>query len=278
MNYVFCLQEIYLYMVEYIASISRIIKIKLILYKDHETIMLSDTSINHIFIQDLPKNLKLFNDKTPTEEKQEYNIFIINTEQLSFAKHSHRMNSYSKEIKIIDYNVSNIKYYNDRIVYLLPYQINRKEIFNFQKTYNICMIDSKSKYRLNIVNRLNQRGYHTDIIKGFGLKRDYSLFRYKILINISHNPDYNILETMRCDRCIYNKMIVISDTKEDMDKYYLKDYIIFVPYEKMVEKIIDVLNNYTYYYNSIFKNLNYPTIDKKIQELSSDAINGLHNT
>ena len=279
MNFVYCQYEKYLYFVEYLASISRIIKFEIKFYRENEVIYINNFDCNYIFLQELPKNIKIENNNLI--DFNQYKIYVINTEQLSYNIHSTNMNSYSKIVKIIDYNISNIKYYNRekyKNIYYLPYQINEKEIFNFPKINNICMIDSKSKYRLNILNKLNSLGYQVNIIRGFGGQRDELLFRHKILINISHNPQYNILETMRCDRCIYNKMIVISDYKEDMEKYYLKENIIFVPYNEMVKKVIEVIHNYNYYYDMLFKNFNYEELDKKIKELSKDTVLQLNNS
>ena len=52
-------------------------------------------------------------------------------------------------------------------------------------------------------------------------------------------------------------MIVISDKKDDMYSYYLKDYIIFEDYNKIADKAIEVLNNYDMYY----KKLGLDTLD-----------------
>ena len=52
-------------------------------------------------------------------------------------------------------------------------------------------------------------------------------------------------------------MIVISDKKEDMDLYNLKDYMIFEDYDKITDKAIEVLNNYDMYY----KKLGLDTLD-----------------
>ena len=46
-------------------------------------------------------------------------------------------------------------------------------------------------------------------------------------------------------------MIVISDNKEDLDLYNLKDYMIFEDYNKITNKAIEVLNNYDLYYKKL---------------------------
>ena len=159
-----------------------------------------------------------------------------------------------------------MKYIHERFIkFFLPYQINHNEIYNFDKTKTICMIDSgidKSQNRLNIVNLLKNKNIYVDIISGFGRERDEIIFKYKIILNISYIKDvYRIFESFRCDRCIYNKMIVISDIKENIDNYYLHKHIIFVDYDKLVDKIVDVVNNYESYYNKLFSDFDLGAIE-----------------
>ena len=106
------------------------------------------------------------------------------------------------------------------------------------------MIYGQSYYRQKIINELQNKGINIDIISGWKKERDEKLFTYKILLNLCNEKDYKIFESLRCDRCIFNKMIVISDKKDDMYSYYLKDYIIFEDYNKIADKAIEVLNNY----------------------------------
>ena len=54
-------------------------------------------------------------------------------------------------------------------------------------------------------------------------------------------------------------MIIISDKKEDYEKYYFNKYIIFEDYNKIADKVIDVYNNYDKYY----KKLGFDKLDIK---------------
>jgi hypothetical protein len=59
-------------------------------------------------------------------------------------------------------------------------------------------------------------------------------------------------------------MIVISDKKEHMDLYNLKDYMIFEDYENVVTKAIDVLHNYDYNYKKLqLDTLNLETLPRE---------------
>jgi hypothetical protein len=198
----------------------------------------------YIFVQSFPTNLIIDNSYQ--------NIYLLNIEQLSRYNCIKYIHTLPKNIKIIDYSKENMLYYSDYYYSkYLPYQINYDEIYNFQKHRDICIIIGESPRRNNIINGFINKGCNIDIISGWKKERDEILFTYKILINIGYDENYKIFESLRCDRCIFNKMIVISEKKENMDLYHLKDYMIFDDYKNIVNKAITVLNNYDMYYKSL---------------------------
>ena len=93
---------------------------------------------------------------------------------------------------------------------------------------------------------------------------------------IQYEEDYTINEQIRINRCIFNKMIVISQTGRNDNLLYLKDYIIFCKYENIVEKTIEVLNNYKFYYDKIFNNFNLRKIntyyEKKLRKAFQEIL------
>ena len=212
-----------------------------------------------IFIQSLP-------DVFLEYEQWHSFFYVLNTEQNT------RNNGFLQsiidlpnEIQIIDYSKENIKYLNDNNItkstIYIPYQVNTNEILNLEKTYDIAMIGLKSERRQYIFDEI---GLKKDIneIKGFGISRDVILMKHKILINIHYDDDYNIFEQFRCNRCILNKMIVITETS-DLSEYELKDYLIMCDYDEIVEKTIEVINNYEYYYNKLFSDFDVEKIKEK---------------
>ena len=120
-----------------------------------------------------------------------------------------------------------------------------------------------SEYRQTIINNIKIKNVNIDIIDGWKKERDFELFSHKILLNLGYTDKYKIFESLRCDRCIFNKMIIISDKKEDIELYYLKNYIIFEDYDKIADKAIEVLNNYDMYY----KQLGLDTLDLKTLQI-----------
>ncbi len=242
--YIICEKYVYKYVEDYVLSFKKI-NMEIILFntvKDIPTI----TYLNiYIFIKCLPNKILL------TLNNTYHNIYLLNIEQLSRPGRKNYIQNLPKNIKIIDYSQANMIYYTDYYSKFLPYQINYDEIYNLPKQRDICIMTVESPRRNDIINDFINKGYNIDIISGWKKKRDEKLFTYKIIINISYNPSYTIFESLRCDRCIFNKMIVISEKKDNMDLYNLKNYMIFDDYENIVNKAIDVLNNYHIYYKSL---------------------------
>lgn len=212
-----------------------------------------------IFVQSLPDVFLEF-------EQWHSFFYVLNTEQNT------RNNGFLQsiidlpnEIQIIDYSKENIKYLNDNNIIkstiYIPYQVNTNEIFNLEKTYDIAMIGLKSERRQYIFDEIELQKDINEI-KGFGISRDVILMKHKILVNVHYDDDYNIFEQFRCNRCILNKMIVITETS-DLSEYELKDYLIMCDYDEIVEKTIEVINNYEYYYNNLFADFDVEKIKEK---------------
>lgn len=254
------------FMVEYINSIKKLFKFDLIIYDNEKTFKYNfKVNEKYIFVYKIPKKIKNYKK----------NFFLLNTEQLSKKKNLNNINILHNNLNIIDYSMENLNFIKNKEKFYLPYQINYEEIYNFEKSKNVCMMWNQSPKRQFIIDALKKKNIITDIIKGYGNERDNILFKYKIILNISYDDTYNIFESIRCDRCIYNKMIVISDKKINFENYYLNKYIIFEDYDKLVEKVEFVLNNYNKIHNDLFTNLSFNKIEKNLIELSNKTINRL---
>lgn len=210
------------------------------------------------------------------------NIYILNTEQLTREEELNRIQCYiTNNIKIIDYSKSNIyclksKNINNNILYI-PYLVNHNEIYNYDKIYDIAYIGhfvNEKSYRMTIINSLKKLGVQTNEIKGYTIERDNLLFRYKILLNIHYNETYNVFEQMRCNRCIFNKVIVITQKSIDID-FELKEYIIESEYDNLVDTTINVINNYKYYYDKLFSNFDIDKISKNYLKIADDTFNSI---
>ncbi len=252
--YIICKKDIYLYFEDYINSfIDKIPNSSLVLFTDNNQIPINNGQHKFVFVHRIPDVLI---DKLNSSYN---NIYVLNTEQLTVKMWYNIINNHPKFIKMIDYNKGNFKYYDNFLypIKFIEYQINTKEIYNYEKNKGICIIGNIYPYRAPIIEKIKNKGYNVDVINGWNKERDQKLFTYKIIINIDQSEEHKLMEPIRCNRCIFNKMIVVSNKKEDQDLYSLKDYMIFEEYDLLADKVIEVFNNYEIYY----KNLGLDTLD-----------------
>lgn len=226
-----------------------------------------------IFIRYIPKDLLPF-----LAQKKHY---LLNTEQLTRdSMVSSVFQDINKDTMILDYSKANIKLMSKipkltgRTIKYLPYQVNSKEIrsgLNGKKDLDVCIIDSPSPRRQTIINEIRKLP-NSRVIAGFGKSRDEILFRHKILVNIHAATDFNVFEQIRCNRCILNKMIVISEPNIDESlkcDFELQDYMIICPYEEIMNKVNEVLKNYDFFYHKLFDKFNINEIKKKYQNINT---------
>jgi hypothetical protein len=248
-NNIYCLKPIYHYFEDYVLSfINKISNTEIILYNPVELNICYDKNTNYIFLQRLDENVLNI-----SEFKENKNLFVINTEQTKVRK---GILYYPEYVIFLDWSQCNFPYYNNNLTkYWLPYQVNYNEIYNLKKEKDCCMISVNSNYRSYIFNKIKENGIDISNINGWKEYRDITLFKHKILVNISFQDDCSILEQMRTNRCIFNKMIVISNKKDDeKSDFILNKYIIYTHYDDIPKKVQEVIENYDKIYNSIFSN------------------------
>lgn len=200
--------------------------------------------VNNIF------NIPLTNQK---------NVYVLNVEQLSIKCNFERIQNLPPMIQIIDYNYSNI-ILSSRKTMFLPYQYNDSEILDIPKTKEVVFIGLLNERRYNTLLKIN---CIVTYIQGIDLERDKILFGHKILVNIHYRDDYNVFEEIRCNRCIFNKMIVISEKSIHMENYRLKKYMIECSLDEIPDMVEKVLNDYDYYYTKLFLNYDLEIVEHK---------------
>lgn len=224
------------YFIEYVTSIAKYYPITLV--NSNEEVTLKENDLLW-FLQFVLRN--------DLVEKYPYQVYLINTEQNTKKENIDLLNSYA--IPILDYSLENIRIASKKNHYYLPYMINVDEVYDLKKTNDIIVLSGGVR-RAKIALALGSSWLQNN----WGEERDAILFRHKILVNIHYADDYNVLEELRINRCIYNKMIVITEKSGNLDYYDLKDYIIVCDYNDIVKVAKDVLENYEYYYNKLFNN------------------------
>lgn len=221
----------------------------LILYENN--LIHEPTKDKHVFIQSIPFCIQS-------------KVFLLNTEQTTLPSvHETLKQVYKdKNIVLLDYSKENIINLPKDIfkqTFFIPYQVYPSEINNSVKDLDVCIIVcgeyGPPVYRLEIINQLKDKNINITLLSGWNEERDTILFRHKILLNIGWNENYKILEQIRCNRCIFNKMIVISDIKLDKE-IHLSKHMIFSEYSKIADKTCEVLSNYNEIHSKLFQDFN----------------------
>ena len=188
--------------------------------------------------------------KTVPDYITEGAIGLLNMEQLTSSNQVQWTKCYYTAI--IDYSLENMKVYKNIKVptYYLPYQYNPKEIYHLPKTKDICFIGlNENERRQNVLSKIPNITVMESV---YGEERDTELFRHKILVNIHYLDFFSIHEQIRTTRCIFNKMIVITEPSLDDSLVPLRDFMIIVPYDQIPDMAARVLANYDHYYNKLF--------------------------
>jgi hypothetical protein len=264
---IFCDKGRYIYFAEYINSINSYLNYNLVLYEDKylNFILQKNNYLKIIiFVQIIPEhiNKNLLNKKF---------YCVINTEQYTSTNNNY-LNCNNNII--IDYSNENILYAKQNLEYkkyiFFPYVPMQKEILNFTKIYDVCLVGTLNSRRQYIINQIRNLGIKINVISDlFGKERDDVLFKHKILVNIHSDIDYQIYESIRCDRCLFNKIIIISEKSLFCKKNMLKKFIIFRKYENISKITLKILQKYDYYYDKIFNNYDnfFQKYNKKIKNI-----------
>ena len=183
-------------------------------------------------------------------------IFFLNIEQLSHEDYYKYFRSLPLNLEIIDYSEENIPFHNN--IYKKNYLIPPIFKYNFKKIKNIDLLSTNNNdYRKSILNNINLHNrYKIHFIDNtYGNDRDDLYNRTKVYINIHCSKKHNTMELIRIINLLYNNVIVITQ-KSIYDKLlFVKNNLIICNNDEELEKyILDVLDNYQYYYNIFFNN------------------------
>lgn len=269
--YIFVLNRLFMYYEDYLISINQNLKGNIIKYDDtieyynnYLIELIKDKNNIIIFVY------RLSNYLSDSDIKFK-NIFFINTEQLTDISYfKYIIENVKDKFHIIDYSKENIdllNIYNINNVIYFPYLYNSKENLNIPKNNILCsMTPTNSERRIRLYNMLqNDYGIKINQVSGWKKRRDIFLFSHKILLNISAFDDRCIFEPIRCYRCLFNKMIIISEIKYKHELIDYNKHIIFVSLEEMGNKIKDVIENYDYYYKLLeLDNIDYHLNDNLV--------------
>jgi len=222
------------------------------------------------------------------------NIGILNFEQVTEKNRMNYIVSIIKKFnnfKIFDYSYENIlfikeylKHYNikyENEIIHLPYQFNLKENLILKKNdeylYDIGIINAEIKknesnnndliYMRNEIYHklLDDKKYKIKNIMGWGEERDNIINKCKIILNVHNFKCFNIHESIRCDRLVFAKKIIVSDYSKYYDKLDTCNNIFYEKYENLITLCYKILETFDKY-NKIVQNLDTLSIINKRRE------------
>jgi hypothetical protein len=189
------------------------------------------------------------------------NFYYINIEQLSKESYLNLLLKLNKTINIIDYSEENIPYINNifKNVYLFPpyYNLNIS-INNIVKNIDILTL-TNNKYRKDVINEIKFKNSYNAIFMNecFDNIRDYHFLKTKIYINIHCSLEHKTMELIRIINLIINRVIIITQPSINCDLLFIKDYLIIIDKDEDIKIYTEeILDNYDFYYEKIYKKFN----------------------
>lgn len=275
---IFCSKIVYLFLSYYIKNINKYfvdmqIDSQIILYTDPSYVerYIIDNNIRNSFV--------IYVQRPCTSPKANNNKeFLINTEQMMDVNYKpwFKTNNIAySTLNIIDYNVTNIGIIHKMNPCLdvchIPYLFHKEGLHN-ECLYDVCIIGSYSDHRNKIYQELCGAKINTIFI--YDKYDEYCeniMNESRIILNLHYIEETNILETIRCYQALYNKKIVISENSIYDETDELDNLIIYSPYEKIKDTVIDVLKNYDDYKRKI-DNFDYNQIKCKHDTLMKNFL------
>ena len=169
---------------------------------------------------------------------------------------------------IIDYSIPNI--YNVKSCDIFS-DFSKKHIYISQSIYNLnftkenreiviltTFINTLEERRHRFINDINCETIpHVNINNCFEKTDLQKLYmKTKIIINIHQTPHHHTFEELRVLPALECGVIVISEESPLKELIPYNELIIWSSYNKIIEKIKEVINNYDYYYELIFSRNN----------------------
>lgn len=226
-----------------ILSFEELKESKLIVYMSVSEIPLDD-SCYYVFFGVVPTMCDTLSNK-----------LLINMEQLSRPIWCSLIVDYkSRGVKIYDYDLYQSLTYG--LLYL-PYQLSKLELaylsdllLEKEKKYDVTICsENGSLRRSKIVVELRNRGLKVENVCGWHGVRDDAISSSKLLLNVHYGEDYCIFEHLRCDRWLLSGQLVVSETGLSDGLLDVRDLLIMVPYEDLVNTVCHVLEDYERYYS-----------------------------
>ncbi len=202
----------------------------------------------YIFWMQLPRFIKKMAKKHPHLRNR---LLILNVEQLVVPHHRRHAGLYarSNQPEVLTHSPSNLRFLPPGSIHL-PYRRHLEETAKLKSysagtfKYDVAIIGEQQR-RTNLVRALEARGIKTLYIwDSFGNPRDEAIGKARILLNVRHSGVHTIYPHIRCDRWMFAGKLIVSEDCLDQEKLDVRDNVVFAPYERLVDKVQEVLADF----------------------------------
>lgn len=234
-------KQYFCYFENYVESFAKELGLELYLYDDPQKQQYSCFD-RYIFMQYAPH--------------PEPNFLFINTEQTSRQEYLDQAQKVIQSgVPLIDYSQENL-YYMKSIPgkkFLLRYQYLETEIEKLksyrrsdvdQPLVDVAFVGTMSPKRQKILEELHKTGVKIQMVSGWKDVRDKQLMRGKILLNIHYSDSYSVYESIRCDRCVFAGMMVVTEKSIHQEQNDINELLFVEEYSNLVPRVLEILNNY----------------------------------
>ena len=252
---------------EYLDSVKSTVNMGYYLTHFPEQVQYIDSPyVKYVFIQTINENLLT----------KPFSKILINTEQLTRTDWLLKMKHYlNLGVQLLDYSPENIKLLGSPEVKYLPYLYNDSEVNKLKKfysetpkKYDFAFCGPVSEKRKFIIENLILNGATVKLVSGFGDARDKDIAECKVLLNIHYANDYNVYESLRCDRWVFAGMPIVSESSVDSSNLDISKVVNFYPYEGLIQGALDFIQKIEYpkeedvltikeYRNKLFSEIKY---------------------
>lgn len=228
-------------------------------FKNNNRTLKIDIQCEHTLVKEGGRSV---NDIIYSDVKNSDGFYLVRIDKFNY------INSLDYVIEYSLPNIENIKScgkfqnFLSKVLYVPPtlYDLNFK---NDEKNNIICLfVKDNNERRTNLLNSL----YDTNLpvkteTNCFDKKCLLELYqKNKILINVHQTDHHHTFEELRVLPALLNGVIIISEDVPLKDKIPYNEFIIWSDYDKIVDKVKEVYENYEFYYNKIFVNSNLSEI------------------
>jgi hypothetical protein len=256
-----CVNDYYLYIIEIIKkildtndnlNINIMVGFKDIEINNSNKCLFININYEHIIVKEGGRSVP-FNCPQVLLNNTLYNVRIDNFNELN-----------NSDI-IIDYSKPNIKHVTDsglfnnfinKCIYIAPSLCSSVNFVKKDRQISTLttFININEPRRQRLLENLNKRSIpHLNVNNCWGIDNLYNLYNNtKIVINIHQTDHHDTFEELRVLPCIQCGVITICEESPFKEIIPYNNYIIWASYDKILDKVEEVLNNYDDYYNKIF--------------------------